>query len=101
MLYRIATFSLPDAAKEEFERQSARTMDVIRTLPGYVSDSVYEKIAGAGTVNVITIVAWNDPASIDAAAPVLRAHHEASGFDAAEFRIRNGIAVEEAVFVAR
>jgi heme-degrading monooxygenase HmoA len=67
MLYRIATYAMPDAARDEFLAQSRIARDLVRVQPGYLGDQWLEKVAGPGTVNIITIAKWRDADSIAAA----------------------------------
>lgn len=98
MLYRIDTFTLPEAARAEFVAQSLRTISLLRTLPGFIRDRWFEKVSGPGTVNVVTMVEWQDAASIDNAIPAVRAMHAANGFDAAAFSRAHGIVESKAVY---
>jgi Antibiotic biosynthesis monooxygenase len=101
MLYRIDTFSLPEAARPEFELRSAQTISLLRRQPGFVRDHWFEKVSGHGSVNLITMVEWEDEASIQSAAQVVRAMHSANGFDAADFVQRHGIIESKAVYRSR
>jgi heme-degrading monooxygenase HmoA len=101
MLYRIDTFNLPDAARQEFELRSAQTISLLRKQPGFVRDHWFEKVSGSGSVNVITMVAWKDEASIQTAAQAVRAMHAANGFDAAAFALSHGIVESKAVYQPR
>jgi heme-degrading monooxygenase HmoA len=101
MLYRIDTFSLPEPARAEFERRSRQTIALLRQQPGFIRDRWFEKIAGDGAVDVITIVEWEDEASIRAAGQAARALHAENGFDAAAFFRQNGISDSRAVYEAR
>jgi hypothetical protein len=101
MLYRIDTFNLPEAARAEYERRSLQTIALLRQQPGFVRDLWFEKVAGDGSVNVITMVEWQDEASIRGASQVVRAMHAANGFDAAAFSREAGIVESKAVYETR
>lgn len=101
MPYRIDTFSLPDSARAEFERRSRKTIALLREQPGFVRDTWFEKIAGDGIVDVITMVEWRDEASIRRAGEVVRAMHAADGFDAGRFSREHGIVENKSVYTTR
>ena len=101
MPYRIDTFTLPDAARAEFEQRSLQTIALLRQQPGFVRDLWFEKIGGDGSVDVVTMVEWRDEASIRAAGQVVRAMHAANGFDAAAFARSHGVVESKAVYAPR
>ena len=100
MLYRIDTFVLPDAAHEPFERQSQKVLELLRGQPGFVSDQVFRKVAGSGSVNVVTIVAWKDQVSIEAAGAAVRQLHSELDFDPEAFSRDHGITESKAIYAA-
>jgi heme-degrading monooxygenase HmoA len=101
VLYRIDTFNLPDAARPEFERRAKKTIALLRRQPGFVRDYWFEKVSGDGSVNVVTMVEWQDEASIQSAGQAVRAMHAANGFDAATFARCHGIIESKAVYKSR
>lgn len=101
MLHRIDTFHLPEAARPEFERRSLETIALLRRQPGFIRDTWFEKVAGDGGVNVVTMVEWQDEASIRAAGRAVRAMHAENGFDAAAFARDHGIVESKAVYATR
>lgn len=98
MLYRIDAFNIPDVARPEFERRVLETTTLLRTQPGFISKRWFEKVFGDGSMNLVTIVEWQDEAGIRAAGEVVRAMHEAKGFDPAAFARLNGIVDSKAVY---
>ncbi len=101
MLYRIATYAMPDAARDEFLAQSRIAQDLVRTQPGYMGDQWLEKVSGPGSVNIITIAKWRDAESVVAAGKALGAHQAQSGFDPDAFAAQYGIVKSVAVFEER
>jgi heme-degrading monooxygenase HmoA len=101
MLYRIDTFSLPEAARPEFKSRSRETIALLRKQPGFIRDDWFEKVVDDGSFNVVTMVEWRDEASIRSAGEAVRAMHAANGFDAADFFRRNGIVASRAVYRSR
>ena len=101
MPYRIDTFTLPEAARPEFERRSLQTIALLRRQPGFVRDTWFEKVAGDGSVNVVTMVEWENEQNIRAAGQAVRAMHAGNGFDAAAFVREHGIVESKAVYEPR
>ena len=101
MLYRIDTFTVPEEARREFAARSVRIIALLRTQPGFVRDHWFEKISGAGAVNVVTLVAWQDVQSIEAAGRTVRALNACDGFDATAFAREHGIIESKAVYEER
>ena len=101
MPYRIDTFTLPAAARPEFERRSLQTIALLRQQPGFIRDTWFEKIAGNGSVDVVTMVEWRDEASIASAGAAVRAMNDANGFDATTFSREHGIFESKAVYESR
>ncbi len=101
MAYRIDVFAIPDAARAEFEMRSRQTIALLRQQPGFIRDMWFEKTAGDGTMNVVTMVEWQDEASIREAGQAVRAMHAANGFDAAAFSRQHRITESKAVYMPR
>ena len=101
MPFRIDAFTVPEAARPEFERRSRQTHALLRQQAGFVRDHWFEKVSGDGTIDVITMVEWRDEASIASAIPVVRAMHAATGFDPAAFCRENGIVANLGVYAGR
>jgi len=101
MLYRIDAFNIPDAVRPEFERRALETTTLLRTQPGFVSKRWFEKVFGDGSMNLVTMVEWQDEASIRAAGQAVHAMHAAKGFDPAAFARLNGIVDSKAVYRLR
>jgi hypothetical protein len=101
MLYRVATFVMPETARPEFEERARQASAILRQQPGFIRDHWLEKISGAGAVDIITIVEWQDEESIRSADQVVRTMLASSDFDAAAFAQRHGIIVSRAVYAPR
>src|SRR5262245_27263444 len=92
--FRIDSFSVPAAARTEFEAAMRRNLGFIRTLPGFLSHTVFEKASGPSTYNIVTIAIWESPEAIAKAADAVRAYYEEIGFNPAEVLSRLGVAAE-------
>lgn len=79
--FRIDSFVVPDAAREEFEATMQRNMAFIRTLHGFSGHAVFEKKDGDSSFNIVTIAAWENRAAVERAGEEVRAYYQRIGFD--------------------
>jgi hypothetical protein len=70
--FRIDSFSVPTAARADFEAAVRRNLDFIRTLPGFVGHLVFEKAGGPSNFNIVTIAVWESPEAIEKATVAVR-----------------------------
>jgi heme oxygenase (mycobilin-producing) len=99
-VYRVDSFAIPDAAREEFEATMQRNLAFLHTLPGFLGHVVLEKTSGPTGMNVVTIAAWESPAAIEKAGAEVRAHYQQIGFDLAATLARWGARAEIGAFTA-
>lgn len=99
--FRIDCFSVPPAAREEFDAAMRRNLAFIRTLPGFQGHQVFEKAGGPTAFDVVTIAAWESQEAIARAAEQVRAHYRATGFDMAAALARWHARAEIGTFGAR
>lgn len=97
-IHRVDKFVVPDAARAEFVERVRGTHEILRTLPGFVRDSVLEKTGGSGEVNFVTVAVWCDAGAVEAAREVVRARHEEAGFSPQEMFARLGITADLAAY---
>lgn len=90
-IYRIDKFVVPSSARSEFIEKVRSTHEFLRTLPGFIQDSVFEKTGGPGEFNFVTIAVWESAEAIDAAKKAVMAKHEDIGFSPDEMFARLGI----------
>jgi heme-degrading monooxygenase HmoA len=90
-IYRIDKFNVPNSARKEFIDKVHRTHEFLRTLSGFVQDSVLEQTSGPGEFNFVTIVIWDSTESIEAARKAVMAKYEEIGFNPQEMFARLGI----------
>lgn len=95
-LYRVDKFRVPPAARAEFLARVRSTHELLRTLPGFMQDSVLEQTGGPGTFNFVTIAVWGSAEALDAAREVVTAKHNEIGFDPGEMLARLGIEADVA-----
>ena len=101
MLYRIDTFSVPQAARAEFERYSYEIIAFLRSQPGFIRDDWFERVAGDEAHDVVTIAVWKDDASIAAAGQAVRAMRSESGSDVEKFLRTSNVTGSRAVYRQR
>ncbi len=90
-VHRIDKFVVPDSARIEFIENVRSTHEFLRTLPGFIQDSVLEKTGGPGEFNFVTIAVWHSAGAIEAAKDALMSRHEEIGFSPHEMFVRLGI----------
>src|SRR5262245_46183553 len=92
--FRIDSFSVPAAARTEFDAAMRRNLRFLHTLPGFVSHTAFEKASGPSTFNIVTIAIWESTEAIAQAAEAVRAYYEKIGFNPAAALSRWGVAAE-------
>jgi hypothetical protein len=88
--FRIDSFSVPAAARGEFDAAMERNLAFIRKLPGFQGHSVFEKTSGPSSFDVVTIAAWESDEALEKAGGEVRAYYEKIGFDPREAIARWG-----------
>src|SRR5262249_53996099 len=94
MQFRIDSFSVPAAARAEFEAAMRRNLAFIQTLPGFIGHLAFEKTSGPSNFNIVTVAAWESPAAIERAILAVREYYGRIGFDPARATQEWGIAAE-------
>ena len=79
--FRIDAFSVPEAARDEFEAAMLRNLAFLETVPGFLGHAVFEKADGPSSFNIVTIAVWESRQALDYAGKQVRAYYERSGFD--------------------
>jgi len=92
--YRIDSFSVPAAARVEFDATMQRNLAFIETLPGFLEHAVFEKTDGPSNFNIVTIAVWESQEAIEKAIVAVRQYYERIGFNPAEATARWGVAAE-------
>ncbi|MEZ4734264.1 MAG: antibiotic biosynthesis monooxygenase family protein [Caldilineaceae bacterium] len=97
-LYRIDKFNVPAPAHAEFLEKVQLTHELLRTLPGFIQDLVFEQSDGPGQFNFVTLVVWENRAALEAARAVVLAKHRESGFSPSETFERLHIVADVAIY---
>lgn len=98
--YRIDSFSVPEAVREEFLAAMRRNMAFIETLPGFVGHVVFEKEGGPSSFNLVTIAVWESTRALEAARERVFAYYEEIGFDPPAQMARWGVVGEVGQYAA-
>lgn len=98
--FRIDNFSVPEAARAEFDAAMRRNLAFIETLPGFMGHVVFEKTGGPTSFNVATIAIWESKEAIDKAGEQVRAYYKKIGFDMPAMVARWGVKAEVGTFTA-
>lgn len=77
LYFRIDSFVIPDAVREEFDATTRRNLAFIRTLEGFRGHVVFEKRAGDAKFNLVTVAAWENREAIERAGKEVRADYQA------------------------
>ena len=95
----IDTFTVLDNAKADFLTRVKINRDLLKTLPGFIEDHVYEKTTGDGIFNYITIAVWENEEAIENAKKQIITSYKKSGFDMPEFLKNNNINLQRATYI--
>lgn len=95
-VYLIDTFTIPGAARADFEAATKRNRDFIRTLPGFRGDAVFARAQG-DTWDVATIAAWDDQQAITAAKDKVSAYYKQIDFDPATTMKKWGVTMHRTI----
>jgi heme-degrading monooxygenase HmoA len=79
--FHIDAFSVPAAARSEFETAMHENAAFLESLPGFKGHLVFEKTAGPTTFNIVTIAVWENVEAMKHAAEEVQEHYRKIGFD--------------------
>ncbi len=99
-LFRIDSFVVPAAAREEFAATMRRNMDFIRALPGFRGHVAYEKRQGDGPYDIVTVATWESREALERAGVEVRAYYQRIGFDMPGTLKRWGVTMVRADYTA-
>jgi heme-degrading monooxygenase HmoA len=99
--FRIDAFSLPAAARAEFEAAMDRNAAFLETLPGFLGHIVFEKTSGPTQFDIVTMAAWESPEAVAAAGERVRAYYQSIGFDLSATLARWGATASIGVYRAQ
>lgn len=94
----IDRFIVPDNSKEEFLRRMKINREFIKTLSGFVKDTVYQQTGRNGESNFVTIVVWKNEKALENAKREVAAKYKKQNFDMPVFLERLNIKIERAIY---
>jgi heme-degrading monooxygenase HmoA len=83
-LFRVDKFVVPSHDRDEFLAKVRKTREHLKTLPGFLRDIVLEHSSGPGEFNFVTVVEWDNAASVENAKATVMAMHKATNFNPRE-----------------
>jgi Antibiotic biosynthesis monooxygenase len=92
--FRIDNFSVPTAARADFEAAMRRNLAFIETLPGFLWHLAFEKTAGPSNFDIVTVAVWESQEAIEKAIVAVRQYYARIGFDPGEAIKQWGAAAE-------
>jgi heme-degrading monooxygenase HmoA len=91
-VHRIDKFNVPISARPVFLERVRETHALLRTLPGFAGDAIFEQISGPGEINFITFASWeSDEAFAAAAGETVTARYREEGFNPVELFAKLGM----------
>jgi heme-degrading monooxygenase HmoA len=95
-VHRVDRFVVPAQARDTFLAEVRTTLELVRTLPGYLHDLVVEQPSDGGRFDLVTVVEWDSTASIENAEAAVKARHGQRHFDPQERFAELGIETDMA-----
>jgi hypothetical protein len=95
----IDRFSMPETALAEFTQRMNYNRDLLKRLPGFIRDDVYETKDEKGNWSVITLATWQNQSSIDEAKKAVQEDYKRTGFNMQQFiQQRNIVLLERGIY---
>lgn len=92
--YRLDRFIVPHSAREEFLPRIHSIHALLKTQPGFIQDFLLEQPIDDQCFSLVTLVEWQDQASIAAARMEVKARYEKTGFNPQQAMEQLGITME-------
>ena len=77
----IDRFIVPQKSKQEFLERMNINRNFIKTLPGFIEDSAYERYDEQGNLICVTVAVWASEEAIKKAREAVQAEYKKEGFD--------------------
>lgn len=94
----IDRFFVPHAAKQEFTLRMNINRDFIKTLPGFIEDTAYERTDEHGNFLCITIAVWENEDVLNRAKEAVQEEYKKQGFNPAEMLERLQITMDRGTY---
>lgn len=93
-VYRVDKFIVPEQVRAEFISKVEMTHNMLKKQPGFVQALVLDQIDGPGEFNIVTLVEWENTASIVDAKAKVSAMQQQAGFNPQEIFLQLGIKID-------
>ncbi len=97
--YRVDQFDVPEHALNEFLEKIRETHELLCTLPGFLQDFLLEQPIGKGMVRIVTVVEWQNTATLENAQQIVKIQREKTQFDPQDMLVRLGIQANLGVYM--
>ncbi|EQA43612.1 antibiotic biosynthesis monooxygenase [Leptospira broomii serovar Hurstbridge str. 5399] len=94
----IDRFIVPKTSKEEFLERVRINRSFIKTIPGFVSDSVYIREEEGNRFYFVTFAIWESQEALETAKKAVLAEYQKQGFVLNAMSNRIGISFERGIF---
>jgi predicted ester cyclase/heme-degrading monooxygenase HmoA len=94
----IDKFFVPAAAIDEFHERMQINRDIIKKLPGFIEDAVYEYKDNDGNLICVTVALWQNNDALNNAKEVVQAEYKKQGIDAPAMFKRLNITIDRGVY---
>ncbi len=99
-MYRIDKFTVPTQAREEFIGRVRESMELLRTMPGFVQSALLERSSGPGELNIMTIAEWESADVVERVKEAMAALYRQKGFNPQEMYDRLGIKLDRGEYLS-
>lgn len=94
----IDKFHVPKASIAPFMEKMDTNRQLIKTLPGFIGDNVFQQTEANGDLVVVTVAEWESLDSIAKAKETVQSEYKKTGFDLPGFIAKLGITMERGIF---
>ncbi len=94
----IDKFFVLAAAIETFKARTKINRDLIKTIPGFIEDHIYESIDEQGNLTCVTVATWSSAEALSKAKEVVQAEYKKEGFNPAAMLQELHITMERGIF---
>jgi heme-degrading monooxygenase HmoA len=94
----IDKITVPKAALTEFIARMNINRALIKTLPGFVEDSVYQSAGDDETILYVTVAVWESEEAILNAKNAVQSEYRREGFDMPAMLARTGINIDRGIY---
>jgi heme-degrading monooxygenase HmoA len=87
----IDKITVPASYRTDFVTRMVSAQEFLHALPGFITQTTYERIDADGNSIFLTATVWKDKAAIDNAQEALAAEYKRTGFDRVAFNKKMNI----------